>query len=82
MTTPGGAPLGPWPLGPVSSVMLLGMTDTGPSWVKQLRGKFLDRICQEHIEPHLIVAYNAQLNAYRRVREHALNVAEALAGEK
>ena len=50
--------------------------------VKQLRDQFLDQMSQQRLDPQVIVAYTAQLNAYRRVREHLLNVAEALAGEK
>ncbi len=50
--------------------------------VKELRDEFLAQMSQEKLDPQVIVAYNAQLNAYRRVREHALNVAEAMAGEK
>ena len=49
---------------------------------KELRDEFLAKMSQQKLEPQVIVAYTAQLNAYRRVREHALNVAEALAGEK
>ncbi len=50
--------------------------------VKESRGRFLQRMSREKFDPQVIVAYNAQLNAYRRVRDHILNVAEALAGEK
>ena len=49
---------------------------------KELRGRFLSRMSEQKLEPQVIVAFNAQLNAYRRVREHLLNVAEAIAGEK
>lgn len=50
--------------------------------VKELRDQFLTKMSDEKLDPQVIVAYTAQLNAYRRVREHVLNVAEALAGEK
>ena len=50
--------------------------------VKELRDQFLDQMSSMKLDPQVIVAYTAQLNAYRRVREHLLNVAEALAGEK
>jgi len=50
--------------------------------VKELRTQFLVKMSEEGTDPQIAVAYNAQLNAYRRVREHALNVAEAMAGEK
>jgi len=50
--------------------------------IKELRGQFLAKMSEEKLHPQTIVAYNAQLNAYRRVREHALNIAESYAGEK
>ena len=50
--------------------------------VKELRSQFLAQMSEQKLDPQVVVAYNAQLNAYRRVREHALNVAEAIAGEK
>ncbi|OHB65931.1 MAG: sodium:phosphate symporter, partial [Planctomycetes bacterium RBG_13_63_9] len=50
--------------------------------VKELREKFLARMSDEKLEPQVVVAYTSQLNSYRRVRAHALNVAEAMAGEK
>ncbi|MBN2473276.1 MAG: Na/Pi cotransporter family protein [Pirellulales bacterium] len=50
--------------------------------VKELRERFLRKMSEERLDAQLIVAYTAQLNAYRRVREHVLNIAEALAGEK
>jgi len=50
--------------------------------MKQLRDEFLQKLSDHKIEPLVGVAYNAQLNAYRRVRDHALNIAETLSGEK
>ena len=50
--------------------------------VKELRDGFLAKMSEQKFDPQVVVAYSAQLNAYRRVREHALNIAEALAGEK
>lgn len=50
--------------------------------VKEMRNQFLARMSEEKLDPQLVVAYNSQINAYRRVREHVLNVAEAIAGEK
>ncbi len=49
---------------------------------KELRDGFLAKLSDEKLDPQIIVAYSAQLNAYRRVREHVLNIAETLAGEK
>lgn len=50
--------------------------------VKELRDQFLARMSDARLDPQLSVAYTAQLNAYRRIRDHVLNTAEALAGEK
>ena len=50
--------------------------------IKELRDKFLVRMSEEKFDPQVSVAYNAQLNGYRRVRDHVLNIAEANAGEK
>jgi len=51
-------------------------------YAKELRDAFLARMSDEKLDPQIVVGYTAQLNSYRRVREHALNIAEALAGEK
>jgi phosphate:Na+ symporter len=50
--------------------------------IKDMRDQFLERIAEDRPNPKVIVAYNTQLNAYRRVREHVLNAAQALSGEK
>ena len=50
--------------------------------VKALRDQHLDVFTERKIEAHVNLAYTATLNSYRRVRDHAMNVAEALAGEK
>jgi phosphate:Na+ symporter len=50
--------------------------------VKEMRDRFVAKMSDEPVEPMVNVAFSAQLNAYRRVRDHALNVAEALAGIK
>lgn len=47
--------------------------------VKTIRDNFLRRMSEERFDPQIIMAVNTQLNAYRRVREHAQNVAEAMA---
>jgi len=50
--------------------------------VKEMRDRFVAKMSDEPVDPMVNVAFSAQLNAYRRVRDHALNVAEALAGIK
>ncbi|MGL4943457.1 MAG: Na/Pi cotransporter family protein [Thermoguttaceae bacterium] len=48
--------------------------------VKTIRNQFMERMSSERFDPQVIVALNAQLNAYRRVREHAENAGEAMVG--
>lgn len=50
--------------------------------IKQLRSQFLAKMSEEKVDPNVVVSYSSQLNSYRRVREHAMNIAEAFAGEK
>ncbi len=52
------------------------------SRIKELRNQFLERMARDPYPPQASVAFTAQLNAYRRVHDHVLNVAEAVAGEK
>ncbi|MDR1923437.1 MAG: Na/Pi cotransporter family protein [Planctomycetaceae bacterium] len=49
--------------------------------VKSIRDQFIKRMSDEHIEPQVVIAFNTQINAFRRVREHTQNVAEALSGQ-
>jgi phosphate:Na+ symporter len=48
--------------------------------VKEIRDTFMRRMSEEKFDPQVVIALNTQLNAYRRVREHAQNVAEAIIG--
>jgi phosphate:Na+ symporter len=50
--------------------------------VKDLHQRHLDALSKDRIEPRVSVAYTATLNSYRRVRDHALNIAESMAGAK
>ncbi len=50
--------------------------------VKELRANFMGEISNEHFDPQIIVAFNSQLNFYRRLSEHELNIAESYCGEK
>jgi len=50
--------------------------------IKELRHQFLARMSDRKHAPQIVVAYQSQLNFYRRVREHVLNIAEAIGGEK
>ncbi|MDR0335811.1 MAG: Na/Pi cotransporter family protein [Planctomycetaceae bacterium] len=49
---------------------------------KITRDLFIKRMSEEKFDPQIVIAFNTQFNAYRRVREHAQNVAEAIAGMK
>jgi phosphate:Na+ symporter len=49
---------------------------------KAVRNEFVKRMSEERFDPQVVIAFNTQFNAYRRVREHAQNVAEAIAGLK
>lgn len=50
--------------------------------IKQQRRKHLDNLLNDKIPPQVSIAYLSALNAYSRVRDHALNIAEAISGEK
>ena len=49
---------------------------------KTLRDDHLESLTEEKMPPFINLAYTSTLNSYRRVRDHAKNIAEALAGEK
>jgi phosphate:Na+ symporter len=49
---------------------------------KKLRNDHFERLGRDKIDPHVNVAFMATLNSYLRVTDHALNVAEAIAGVK
>ena len=50
--------------------------------MRRLRNQHLAEVSDHRPEPLVTVIYTDMLNAYRRVKDHALNVAESLAGEK
>jgi len=50
--------------------------------VRDLRAKHLAAVSETRPDPLMTVVYIDLLNAYRRMKDHAMNVAEALAGEK
>ncbi len=49
---------------------------------RELRNLHLNRLSKAPIEPLLSMIYSDMLNSYRRVKDHVLNIAETLAGEK
>ena len=57
-------------------------SDTITHRIKDLRDEHLVRLTEQKIDPVRSMCYTATLNAYRKVKDHALNIAEALAGGK
>jgi len=51
-------------------------------FVKEARRRHLDLVGQESVKPRATLIFTDMLNAYRRVKDHVLNIAETLAGEK
>ncbi|HEY5653785.1 MAG TPA: PhoU domain-containing protein, partial [Pontiella sp.] len=50
--------------------------------MKDSRKKHLERLQKEEVSPYFSLAYTDMLNYYRRMKDHALNIAEVLAAEK
>ena len=50
--------------------------------MKENRARHLDRLQQEEVSPLFSLAYTDMLNFYRRMKDHELNIAEVVAGEK
>jgi len=50
--------------------------------MKDLRSRHFDRVEAKHATPFKSMAYTDILTAYRKIKDHTLNIAEALAGEK
>lgn len=50
--------------------------------VREMRSKHLTRVAKEITDPLISVLYVDTLNAYRKIKDHILNMAEAMAGEK
>ncbi len=56
--------------------------DTITHLVKQYRSKHLERVEAGQISPLKSLIFTDMLTSYRRVKDHALNIAESLAGAK
>ena len=50
--------------------------------MKQSRASHLERVGTEEATPLASLIFTDMLNAYRRVKDHGLNIAEIVAGEK
>ncbi|MBN1675131.1 MAG: Na/Pi cotransporter family protein [Kiritimatiellae bacterium] len=51
-------------------------------FVKEYRDQHLTRLANDESSPLVSLVFTDMLNSYRRIRDHALNIAEAVAGEK
>jgi phosphate:Na+ symporter len=50
--------------------------------MKEFRRQHLERLQNEEVSPFFSLAFTDILNYYRRMKDHALNIAEVIAGEK
>ena len=50
--------------------------------MKEIRAEHIARLQQEEVSPYFSLAYTDMLNFYRRMKDHALNIAEVVSGEK
>jgi phosphate:Na+ symporter len=50
--------------------------------MKEFRRQHLERLQNEEVSPFFSLAFTDILNYYRRMKDHALNIAEVVAGEK
>ncbi len=50
--------------------------------VRQIRTRHVSRLAKERKDPQITMILSDMINDYRRIKDHALNIAEALAGEK
>ena len=65
---------------------ILSMAVTGGDaithFIKECRTRHLERVGTERTSPLKSLIFTDILNAYRRIKDHTLNIAEALTGEK
>ncbi len=65
--------------------VLLKATSEGAAIAEQMkssRREHLSRLQNEEVSPFFSLIYTDMLNYYRRMKDHALNIAEVVAGEK
>jgi phosphate:Na+ symporter len=65
--------------------LLAWATDEGAAiglLMKEFRRQHLERLQNEEVSPFFSLAFTDILNYYRRMKDHALNIAEVVAGEK
>lgn len=49
---------------------------------REMRSRHLSRVAEKGLDPLVSMLFTDTINAYRRLKDHVLNIAEALAGEK
>lgn len=49
---------------------------------REMRARHLEKLSNKRLDPILCTVYPDMLSAYRRTKDHLLNIAEAIAGEK
>jgi phosphate:Na+ symporter len=67
---------------PKSAIPLLPAGAQITTVMKEYRQRHLDRLAAGKVTPLSSLVYTDILNAYRRIKDHALNIAEVTAGEK
>ena len=50
--------------------------------IRKMRSQHIERLSEEKKDPLITMIFTDMLSGYRRIKDHALNIAEALAGEK
>ena len=50
--------------------------------MKEIRREHIARLQKEEVSPYFSLAFTDMLNSYRRMKDHALNIAEVVAGDK
>ncbi len=66
----------------VDSEQVTGQAEAITKHAKSLYRKMIETPPAEQIEVRSLVSYNRAVAAYRRIRDHLVNVAQAVAGEK
>lgn len=61
---------------------LIAHGETITKHAKRLNKRLLSRAPEEQLQPRASISYNRAVAAYRRIRDHLVNITEALAGEK
>ena len=58
------------------------MADSVRHLVKEIKSNHLTRLAREQTTPLMSLVFMDIVSAYRRLKDHTLNIAEVLAGEK